>query len=151
MLTLPEKSSTIKKRVREIPLIVNLEDGFRMMDQFGDYVQVLSLPAPPIESLGDPQKSPELAEVANDGLAELVTQHPDRFPGFVAGLPMNNPDAAVKEIERAVLKLSATGVQMHTNPNGPPPADPKLLPLFDQMAELNQPLFGHHNRTPTSP
>src|SRR5260370_15967555 len=107
MLTLPEKSSTIKKGVREIPSIVNLEVRFRMLDQFGDYVQVLSLPAPPIESLGDPQKSPELAEIANDGLAELVTHHPDRFAGFVAGLPINNPNAAVKDIERSILQLSA--------------------------------------------
>src|SRR5260370_35604049 len=76
MLTLPEKSSTIKKRVREIPSIVNLEVRFRMMDQFGDYVQGLTLPAPPIESLGDPEQSPGLAEVANDVLAELRIQHP---------------------------------------------------------------------------
>jgi aminocarboxymuconate-semialdehyde decarboxylase len=151
MLTLPEKSSTIKKRVREIPSIVNLEVRFRMMDQFGDYVQVLSLPAPPIESLGDPQKSPELAEVANDGLAELVTQHPDRFPGFVAGLPMNNPDAAVKEIERAVLKLGASGVQMHTNVNGRPLDEPEFLPIFEKMAELNQPIWVHPNRPATFP
>jgi predicted TIM-barrel fold metal-dependent hydrolase len=151
MLTLPEKSSTIKKRVREIPSIVDLDVRFRMLDQFGDYVQVLSLPAPPIESLGDPQKSPELAEIANDGLAELVTQHPDRFAGFVAGLPMNNPDAAVKEIERAVLKLGASGVQMHTNVNGRALDEPEFLPIFEKMAELNQPIWVHPNRPATFP
>src|SRR5579864_2273789 len=109
MLALPEKSSSIKKRVSAIPSIVDLDVRFRIMDGFPEYVQVPSLPAPPIESLADPQKSPELAEIANDGFAELVRKYPDRFPSFVAGLPMNNPEAAVKEIERAVLKLGACG------------------------------------------
>src|ERR1700679_321485 len=93
MLKLPETSSSIKKRVSEIPSIVDLDTRFRFMDRFPEYAQVPSLPAPPIESLADAQHSPELAEIANDGLAELVRKYPQRFPGFVAGLPMNNPEA----------------------------------------------------------
>src|SRR5207245_9705187 len=112
---------------------------------------VLSLPAPPIESLGDPQKSPELAEIANDGLAEIVTQHPDRFACCVAGLPMNNPDAAVKEIERAIFKLGASGIQMHTNVNGRALDEPEFLPIFEKMAELNQPIWVHPNRPANFP
>ena len=94
MLTIREKGSNMQRRVSEIPSLVDLDVRFPMMDAFGDYAQVISLPSPPIEAFGDAGKSPELAQLANDGLAELVDKHPDRFPGFVAALPMNNPDAA---------------------------------------------------------
>ena len=47
-----------------------------------------------------PDKTPEFARAANDGLAELVAKYPDRFAGYVGALPMDNPDAAVKEAER---------------------------------------------------
>ena len=121
------------------------------MDRFPDYCQVVSLPAPPIEAMGDAKPSPELAELANDGMAELVVKHPDRFPGFVAALPMNNPDAAVKEIDRAVLKLGAVGFQIYTNVNGRPLDEPDFLPIFEKMAERNVPIWLHPSRRPTFP
>ena len=74
----------------------------RLLDQFGDYQQVLSLANPPLELLGPPQQTAELARMANDGLAELCRLHPERFPTFIASLPMNNIDAALQEIDRAV-------------------------------------------------
>jgi len=146
MVKLPEKGSTIKKRIRGIPILVDLDLRFRMMDRFPHYVQVPSLPAPPIEALGDPKKSPELAELANDGLAEIVAQYPDRFANFVAALPMNNPDAAVKEIERAVMKLGAAGVQIYTNVSGRPLDETEFLSIFEKMAELNLPIWLHPAR-----
>ena len=51
-------------------------------------------------------------------MAELVERHPDRFPAFVASLPMNNPDAALRETDRAIGDLGATGVQIFSNVNG---------------------------------
>ena len=39
----------------------------------------------------------DLARAANDGMAELVAAHPRRFPAFVASLPFDDPDAAVRE------------------------------------------------------
>ena len=67
MLALPERGVTIKKRVTEIPSLVDLDVRFRIMDEFREYIQVVCLPAPPLEALGDAQHSPELAELANDG------------------------------------------------------------------------------------
>ena len=74
------------------------------MDRFPEYVQVISLAAPQIEALGDPPLAAELATIANDGMAELVVKYPDRFPGFIASLAMNNVQASLAEIDRAVLK-----------------------------------------------
>src|SRR5579871_6399199 len=85
--------------VRNIQAIWDLDFRFKVMDEiraeFGDYCQVLTLPAPTIEAVAGPDKSPEVARIANDGLAELVHKHPDRFPAFCASMPMNNPDEAV--------------------------------------------------------
>jgi aminocarboxymuconate-semialdehyde decarboxylase len=130
MNAIRDKSSFMQKRVGGIPALVDLDVRFRMMDLFPDYVQIPSLPAPTVESLGDPHRTPELAELANDGLAELVAKYPERFAGFVAALPMNNPDASVKEIERAMTKLGACGVQIYTNVNGRPLDEPDFLPIF---------------------
>ena len=151
MITIPDKGSGLRRRVSEIPALIDLDHRFRMMDGFDDYGQVISLPSPPIEALGTPEKSPELAQLANDGLAELVTKHPERFPGFVAALPMNNPDAAVQEIDRAIRKLGASGVQIYTNVTGRPLDEPAFLPIFEKMAELNLPIWVHPARNASFP
>src|SRR5206468_9211121 len=73
----------IGKRMRNIPMLVDLDVRFRVMDRFGDdYQQVLSLPTPPIEVFArDGSVALDLARAANDGMAELVQRHPARFPG----------------------------------------------------------------------
>ncbi len=151
MLTISDQAAYMQKRVREIPVMVDLDLRFRIMDSFQDYVQVPSLPAPPMEILGGPKESPELARLANDGMAELAAKYPDRFPAFVAALPMNNPDAAVREIERAVGTLGAAGVQIYSNVNGRPLDDPGYLPIFQKMAEVDLPIWIHPTRPATFP
>ncbi len=140
----------IGKRVRNIQAIHDVEFRFKVMDeirsQSGDYCQVLSLPAPTIEALGDPDKSPEAARIANDGLAELVAKYPDRFIAFVASLPMNNSDACVKEIDRAVTQLGARGIQIYTNVNGGPLDTSELQPVFEEVARRDLTILMHPTR-----
>src|SRR5450631_2782503 len=70
----------IGKRMREVPMLYDLDERFRVMDRFDEYQQVLSAGMPPIEALAGPKESPELARICNDGLAELCAKHPKRFP-----------------------------------------------------------------------
>jgi uncharacterized protein len=151
MLTVSGKSAHMQKRVRGIPCIVDLDVRFRMMDRFPDYVQVICLAAPPIEALGEPPLAAELASLANDGMAELVVKHPDRFPGFIASLAMNNVEASLAEIDRAILKLGAAGIQIYTNVNGRPLDDPAYLPIFEKMAGYDLPIWLHPDRGPNFP
>ena len=116
------------------------------MDQFGDYAQVICLGSPPIEVFGPPPVSTDMARLANDGMAELVRKHPDRFPAFVASLPMNDPDGLLKEAKRAVRELGAVGVQVFTNVLGKPLTAPETLPLFELMAKLDLPIWLHPAR-----
>jgi predicted TIM-barrel fold metal-dependent hydrolase len=134
------------KRIRNIPLLHDLDARFKVMDGFGEYRQILSLPSPPVEALAAPAAAIDLARIGNDGLADLVRRHPDRFPGFVAALPMNDPDAAVSEAARAMTDLGACGVQLFTNVNGVPLTAPHYLPLFDLMAVHDKPVWLHPAR-----
>ena len=134
------------KRVRNVPSIVDLDERFRIMDRFDDYVQVICLGSPPIEVFGPPSISREMAKLANDGMAELVRKHRDRFPGFIASLPMNDPEGLLTEAERAVKELGAVGVQVFTNVLGRPLNRSETMPLFDLMAKLDRPIWIHPAR-----
>jgi aminocarboxymuconate-semialdehyde decarboxylase len=146
MLAVLPDGRDMNKRVRAIPAIVDLDTRFRIMDAFPDYAQVICLPQPPIESLGPPKVSNELARIGNDGMAELVAKHPDRFPAFIAGLPMNDPEGLLREAERAIRELGAVGVQVFSNVNGAPLTAPATMPLFDLMAKLDLPIWLHPAR-----
>jgi uncharacterized protein len=146
MLEVAPNGRDMHKRVRAIPSIVDLDQRFRIMDMFDDYAQVICLGAPPIEVFGPPPLSTALARLANDGMAELVAQHRDRFPAFIASLPMNDPDGLLKETERAVGELGAVGVQVFTNVLGAPLTAPETLPLFELMAKLDLPIWLHPAR-----
>jgi len=136
------------KRWLHIPFLYDLDVRFRMLEEFGDdYRQILSLSAPPIESINpDPQITLDLARLANDTQAELVRKHSDRFPGFIASLPLNDPDASVIELERAVTELDALGVQVFSNVNGLPLDDERFFPLFEAAHRLQRPVLLHPAR-----
>lgn len=136
------------KRWLNIPVLYDLDARLRMMEEFGEYGQILTLSLPAIEYLAPPDKSPELAKIANDGMAEICAKHPDRFPGFVASLPMNNVPASLAEMTRAIEQLGARGVQIFTNVNGRPLDDPEFAPLFERMHAYDLPLWMHPTRGP---
>ena len=146
MLALMPDGRDINKRVRAIPAIIDLDTRFRIMDAFPDYAQVICLPQPPLESLGPPKVSKELARIGNDGLAELVEKYPERFPAFIASLPMNAPEGLLEEAERAVKKLGAVGVQVFSNVNGAPLTAAPTMPLFDLMSKHDLPIWLHPAR-----
>ena len=125
LLQVAPSSGLMVKRVQNIPVMIDIDKRFEIMDRHEGYAQVLTLAAPPLENVAGPDRSPELAKLANDEMAKLVDRYPERFPGFVASLPMNNPDASMREIERAINELGATGVQVFTNVNGQPKAHHK--------------------------
>jgi predicted TIM-barrel fold metal-dependent hydrolase len=144
-------ASHMQKRTAGIPVLYDLDERFRVMDRFDGYVQVLTLAAPPIEAVGPPELTRDLARIANDEMAELVRRYPERFLGFAASLAMNDPDAALREIDRATSELGALGIQIFTNVNGLPLDDARFEPIFTWMAELDRPIWVHPARTAAMP
>lgn len=140
---------SIRKRVSGIPSITDLDVRLRQLEEFGDeYRQVISLPAPPLEDIGDAALGRDLARLANDGQAELVQEN-ERFLAFVAGLPLAEVDDAIEEARRAVRELGAAGVQIYTNVRGAAWDDPRWEPFFEAMAELDAMIWVHPSRNQT--
>jgi uncharacterized protein len=131
-----------------LPALWDLDARLKLLDQFGDCQQILSLANPPIELLAGPNQTPELAQRANDALAAICQRNRDRFPAFVAAVATNNPDAAVRETERAIKTLGARGIQLFTNVNGKPLSDPEFFDLFEFMARQDLPIWIHPMRGP---
>ena len=139
------------KRMRGVPMLVDLDVRFKVMDTFEGYQQVLSISTPPIEAYASPTDAVDLARRANDGMAELVARHPDRFPGFIASMPLNNPEATLLEIDRAIGGLGARGIQVFSNIAGKPLDAPEFQPLFAAMAGHDLPIWLHPYRGADSP
>ncbi|MFO7286386.1 MAG: amidohydrolase [Gammaproteobacteria bacterium] len=136
----------ITKRSNDVPMMVDLDERFRVMDLFEGYQQVLSLASPPLEVVAPPDVATELARIGNDGMAELVDRYPERFPAFVASIAMSDMDAALAETERALDTLGAAGVQIFTNVNGRPLDEPEFRPFFELMHERDKPIWVHPAR-----
>ena len=135
------------KRWLTVPVLYDLDARMKMMDEFPGYQQILTLSSPPIEFIAGPEESPALVALANDGMAEIVDRHPERFPAFVASLPMNNVAAALDEMERAIVKLGACGIQVFTNVNGRALDDPEFWPIFERATRLyDVPVWMHPAR-----
>lgn len=136
------------KAFPQLPTLWDTNARLKLMDAFDDYQQVLSLSNPPIEMLGGPDLAPELARIANDGLAELCSKHRERFPCFIASMPMNNIEACLTEIDRSINQLGARGIQLFTNVLGKPLSAPEFRPIFRAMVKHDLPIWIHPIRGP---
>jgi predicted TIM-barrel fold metal-dependent hydrolase len=128
--------------------LVDVDARLRLLDEFDDLRQIISLANPPLELVATPVQSPELARAANDALADVCRSHGGRFPSFIASLPMNNIDASLTEIDRAITQLGARGIQVFTNVAGKPLSAPEFRPIFRKMAEHDLPVWVHPMRGP---
>jgi predicted TIM-barrel fold metal-dependent hydrolase len=139
------------KRVKNIPAIYDLDARFRTMDMFDEYTQLISLGSPPVEGLFNAERAPEMARIGNEGMAELCQKYPDRFIGFISSLAMTSPDEAVKEVTRSVKELGAKGIQLYTNVVGKALDEPEFLPVFEEAARLDVPIWLHPARAANFP
>ncbi len=111
------KDQGMLKRMSNLRMLWDIEARVQMLDEkFPDVQQVLTLSLPSPELMGGPELSPELARIANDGMAGMVAKWPKKFPAFVASLPMNNVPAALEEMDRAIGKLEARGARCSSAP-----------------------------------
>lgn len=78
------------------------------MDAHGVGMTILSLNAPAVQAIGDTKRAIAVSKEANEAVAEHVRKRPDRFAAFAA-LPMQDPDAAIRELERCVKELKFVG------------------------------------------
>jgi predicted TIM-barrel fold metal-dependent hydrolase len=84
------------------------EERLQLMEKNGIEHTILSLNAPAVQAILDTRKAIDVSRRANDRIAEAVRKHPRHFSGFAA-LPMQDPDAAAKELTRCVKELGFKG------------------------------------------
>lgn len=134
------------KRQTSIPMLHDLEARLRLVGQWPGYQQVLSPCPPGPELMGAPEDRAPLARFINEGLAETCRKHPDAFPAFVAAVPLDDIDAAIRELEYAADHLGARGVQIFTNVRGKALDAPEFEPLFAALAARGLATFLHPAR-----
>ncbi len=111
------------------------------MDRVGIDVEVVSLSTPNV-FFTDAEHQPEVARMINDSYAELMASHPKRFKGF-ASIPMDAPDAALKELHRAIDELKLNGVILLSNIGGKPLTSPEYRPFFEEANRMKLCIFLH--------
>jgi aminocarboxymuconate-semialdehyde decarboxylase len=124
---------------------ISVEARLRDMDAAGMDLAVLSFTTPGVH-VEAPARGIRLARLVNDAYAALVRAHPDRFSAL-ATLPLQAPEAAADELERAVIRLGLPGAMVFSNVNGRPLDSPEFRPVFERAARLGVPLMVH----PTTP
>ena len=133
------------------PALFDLDRRFRAMDRFEGLRQVLTLGLPPLEYVLSPVDAADLARMGNDEMAELVDKYPDRFVAAVAGLPLNDIDASLREAERAVVGLKFKGIQIFSSINGKPLDRDEFTGLYEMMNGFDLPIWIHPARDKSVP
>ena len=118
------------------------EERLPAMDEAGLDVAVLSLNSPGIQAEADPAAAVAAAATVNDFLAEVISRHPDRFAGFAA-LPLQDPQAAAKELDRAVSQLGLRGALVNAHTQGRYLDHPSLREVWEHAEGLDVPLYLH--------
>jgi predicted TIM-barrel fold metal-dependent hydrolase len=110
------------------------------MDRVGIATTALTINDPGPETFGE--DGLKVARMANDFLGEAARSHPGRFIPL-ALLPLQDMEASLKELDRAVNQLGARGILLYSNLNGQFPDEPQFRPLFARAEAMDLPIFLH--------
>lgn len=107
--------------------------------------QVLTLTTPGTH-VENPQTAIRFASLVNDAFAEVSRNKSGRFTAL-ATLPLNVPEASVKEFQRSCRELGFRGAMLFSNVNGVALSDQRFWPLYEAANDLGAILYIH----PTNP
>ena len=123
------------------PPMTDPEKRIEDMDRVGIDVEVISLSTPNV-FFAAPEEQAGIARMVNDSYAELVARYPTRFKTF-ASIPMDDPDAALTELERAMDDLKMNGVVLLSNIQGRPLTAPQYRPFLEEASRRKLCIFIH--------
>ena len=116
-----------------------------VLEKAGVDTQVITLTTPGTH-VEQPGYAATLASKVNDAFAKIIAERGPRFAAL-ATLPLNDPQASVKEFTRAVDQLKLPGAMVFSNVNGVALADKRYWPLYEAAHEREAVLHIH----PTHP
>ena len=116
-----------------------------VLDEHRVDMQVLTLTTPGTH-VESPARAVALASLVNDEFREGVDAHRPHFTAL-ATLPLNDPAASAKELERACTQLAMPGAMLFSNVNGDALSEDKFRPIYEVANDLGAVLYIH----PTAP
>lgn len=123
-------------------LMQNVIKRLKRLDQLKIDVQIIS-PVPSLMfTLYPTEEALAVTRAQNDGISQIVKDHKGRFEGLCS-VPIQDPVAAVPELERAIKTLGLKGVEIGTNINGLNLDDRSLWPFYRKVQELDVPIMVH--------
>jgi aminocarboxymuconate-semialdehyde decarboxylase len=116
-----------------------------LLEKEGVDCQVFSLTTPGTH-VEEPRRALELARLVNDDFARVVSEYGGRYAAY-ATLPLNDPAASARELERALTELEMPGAMLFSNINGVALSDQRFQPVYEVANEHGAVLHIH----PTAP
>ena len=124
--------------------LTSIEQRLKHMDKAGIDIQAISPSPPQYYYWAEPELGAEAARLINDNIAGIMQAHPERIVG-IGTVPLQSPELAVRELERAVKELGLRGVEINTNVAGAELAEDRFRPFFAKAQELGILVFLHPN------
>jgi len=122
----------------------DVSDRVAVLDTQGIDMQVVAPPPPQCYYQSPAAHALKGSQMVNDGIAAWMEPHPDRFAGL-GTVPLQDPDASVKELERCVVDLGLKGVMILTNVDGEEVAAKRFEPFWRKAEELGALVMIHPN------
>jgi predicted TIM-barrel fold metal-dependent hydrolase len=123
------------------PQLTDVARRLADLDAMGVGVQVVG-PMPMHRYWAEPELAEKLTATVNEAVAAHCADGAGRLHG-IGTLPLQHPDLAVRELERAVRELGLKGVSVSTNVAGRELADPAFDPIWEAAADLGAVIFIH--------
>lgn len=130
----------------QIPLnpgFTDIDARLQWMDDNDVDRTLVSVSTPnPLAEAFDTRESTELVRSINDGYADIQSRYPDHVAGL-GMLPLREPTAAVREVDRIASDLGLAGVAVPTSINGTKLSRDELAPVFEAVDERDLTVFVH--------
>jgi aminocarboxymuconate-semialdehyde decarboxylase len=124
----------------------DIEYRAEVLERAGIDRQILTLTTPGTH-VEPPARAADLARLVNDAFADIVETRVAMF-GALATLPLNDPAASARELERVMTRLRLPGAMLFSNVNGVALADARFLPLYEAADALGAVLYIHPTHPP---
>jgi 5-carboxyvanillate decarboxylase len=121
--------------------LMDFDYRLREMDENGVDLHLLSLTSPGVQMNG-PEDGASLAQRLNDELVEIIARYPGRFAGLASVAPQA-PEAAAREIERAMTQLKLNGLIINSHSHGKYLDEPEFEPLLAAAEAYGAPIYLH--------
>jgi aminocarboxymuconate-semialdehyde decarboxylase len=121
---------------------LSVDERLAQMDGHGIDIQLITPTVGFFQYHNDLDVTRQIARECNDEIADVVATHPTRFRGL-ATLPMQDVEAAIAELERAMGELGMEGAILSDHVNGKTYDSPDFRELFARAEALGALLMFH--------